>query len=189
GNPATAAFVTRRSTRVYSRAMPNVRRVRLDPAATGDASTIAGLRNHAADELTREFGQGHWSSHASERGVLAEMKRSRVYVVRRRGVIIATLALQTRKPWAIDASYFTPCKHPLYLTNMAVSPQRQRIGIGRACLDAARVIAHDWPADCIRLDAYDAEAGAGEFYAQCGFREVGRAVYRSVGLVYYELIL
>jgi len=164
-------------------------KVRLEVAAPSDASALADLRNDAAAELARVFGKGHWSSQASERGVLAEMKRSRVYVVRRRGKFIATLALQTRKPWAIDTSYFTPCKRPLYLTNMAVSPKYQRTGFGRACLDAARVVAHDWPADCIRLDAYDAEAGAGEFYARCGYGEVGRVVYRSVGLVYYELIL
>ena len=46
-----------------------------------------------------------------------------------------------------------------------------------------------WPADAIRLDAYDAPAGAGDFYAKCGFREVGRATYRGVPLVYFELLL
>src|ERR1035437_7340522 len=30
-------------------------------------------------------------------------------------------------------------------------------------------IAKAWPADAIRLDAYDAEAGAGPFYASCGW--------------------
>jgi hypothetical protein len=43
--------------------------------------------------------------------------------------------------------------------------------------------------DAIRLDAYDAEAGAGPFYARCGFREVGRVLYRSTPLVYYERLL
>jgi len=167
-------------------AMP---KVRLELAAPGDASAIASLRNATADELTRGFGKGSWSGHCSERGVASDMKRSRVFVARRRGQIIATLTLQTRKPWAIDTAYFTPCNRPLYLINMAVAPLAQRTGIGRACLDAARDVAAAWPADAIRLDAYDAEAGAGEFYARCGYREVGRVVYRSAGLVYYELIL
>ena len=44
-------------------------------------------------------------------------------------------------------------------------------------------------ADAIRLDAYDAEAGAGEFYVKCGFREVGRVAYRGVPLTYYERLI
>ena len=46
-----------------------------------------------------------------------------------------------------------------------------------------------WPADAIRLDAYDADAGAGDFYAKCGFREVGKATYREVPLRYFEKLL
>jgi hypothetical protein len=53
---------------------------------------------------------------------------------------------------------------------------------------AAR-IARDWPADAIRLDAYDAPAGAGGFYATCGYTEVGRVRYRGTPLIYYELLL
>jgi len=47
----------------------------------------------------------------------------------------------------------------------------------------------EWPGDAIRLDAYDADAGAGGFYSNCGFREVGRVNYRGTPLVYYELLL
>ena len=41
----------------------------------------------------------------------------------------------------------------------------------------------------IRLDAYDAPAGAGPFYSRCGFREMGRVIYRKVPLVYFEQLL
>lgn len=41
----------------------------------------------------------------------------------------------------------------------------------------------------MRLDAYDADAGAGGFYAKCGFLEAGRVTYRKVPLVYFELML
>ena len=36
---------------------------------------------------------------------------------------------------------------------------------------------------------FDAEAGAGAFYARCGFRERARVVYKGDPLVYYELLL
>src|SRR5213596_2828131 len=55
-------------------------------------------------------------------------------------------------------------KRPLYLTGMAVSVTHQRQGLGRLALDDACAVAEKWPADAIRLDAYDAEAGAGGFY-------------------------
>ena len=51
------------------------------------------------------------------------------------------------------------------------------------------VIQSGWPSEAIRLDAFDAEAGAGGFYARCGFTEVGRVTYRKAPLMYYELLL
>lgn len=53
----------------------------------------------------------------------------------------------------------------------------------------AAVQAKAWPADAIRLDAFDAAAGAGPFYAKCGFREVARVTYRKDPLIYFELTL
>jgi GNAT superfamily N-acetyltransferase len=114
---------------------------------------------------------------------------SRVLVARRRSAIVATLRLATKKPWAIDVTYFTACKKPLYLLDMAVAPKLQRQGLGRRCIEQAIAIARDWPSDSLRLDAYDASAGAGAFYAKCGFREVGRVVYRATPLIYYERML
>jgi len=80
-------------------------------------------------------------------------------------------------------------KRPLYLTAMAVSVAHQGQGLGRLALADARAVATAWPADAIRLDAYDAAAGAGSFYARCGFTERGRVSYRGQPLVYYELLL
>jgi GNAT superfamily N-acetyltransferase len=117
------------------------------------------------------------------------MRTSAVFVAREGAEIVATLRLTTKKPWAIDASYFTPCPRLLYLLAMAVTPARQGQGIGRWCMEEVRQIAKAWPADRIRLDAYDAEAGAGEFYARCGCKEVGRRSYRGTALIYYECLI
>jgi GNAT superfamily N-acetyltransferase len=72
---------------------------------------------------------------------------------------------------------------------MAVHPDLQRKGIGRQLMKKAEAIARAWPADAIRLDAFDAKAGAGPFYAKCGYREVARVVYKKDPLVYFELVL
>ena len=154
-----------------------------------DAGEIAALRTAVAERLTRDFGQGHWSATASERGVLQSLRNSRVLVARSNSGLVATLRLATRKPWAIDQSYFADAARPLYLSDMAVAPDHQRTGVGRRCLAEATLIARAWPADAIRLDAYDAPAGAGEFYAKCGYREVARVSYRKTPLIYFELRL
>jgi GNAT superfamily N-acetyltransferase len=157
-------------------------------ATEADAQAVADLRNAVADDLTHKHGIGNWSTHCTERGVLWGMKGSRVLVARRGSGIIATLRLATKKPWAIDRAYFTPVRRPLYLVDMAVRPDLQRHGFGRGLLDEARKVAVEFPANAIWLDAYDGPAGAGPFYAKCGYREVGRTTYRGTPLVYFELV-
>jgi GNAT superfamily N-acetyltransferase len=80
-------------------------------------------------------------------------------------------------------------KRPLYLTGMTVSVAHQGQGLGRLAMADAIAVARGWPADALRLDAYDATAGAGQFYARCGFQECGHVVYKNDPLVYYELLL
>jgi GNAT superfamily N-acetyltransferase len=112
---------------------------------------------------------------------------SRILIARTNRRIAGTLRLATKKPWAIDTAYFTAARRPLYLTGMAVHPELQRRGVGRLLLKEAEALARAWPADAIRLDAFDAEAGAGAFYAKCGYREVARVTYKQNPLVYFEL--
>jgi GNAT superfamily N-acetyltransferase len=161
----------------------------LEPALPGDAAELARLRTAVADRLTSDFGSGHWSSAVSENAQAGAIRQGGVFVARRRGSIVATLRLATKKPWAIDPAFFTKVLRPLYLTDMAVAPDVQRRSIGRQSMEEATRLAREWPADAIRLDAYDAPAGAGPFYEKCGLRETGRVVYRQNPLIYYELVL
>ena len=161
----------------------------ISTATPDDATGIAAVRNAAAEGLTREYGRGHWSGYTTDQGVLRGIDTSRVLVARLGGVIVGTLRLATKKPWAIDVKYFAESKRPLYLVDMAVSPESQREGVGRQLLEGAVKVAQGWDADAIRLDAYDHAAGAGGFYEKCGFEEVGRAVYRGVPLIYYQRLL
>jgi ribosomal protein S18 acetylase RimI-like enzyme len=161
-------------------------------ATEADAGALAALRNAVADALTRKHGNGPWSPVTTESGVLPEFRLpmfSRIMVARRQGAIVGTLRLATKRPWAIDAAYFSPVPRPLYLTSMAVHPDLQRLGLGTALIREAEAAARAWPADAIRLDAFDAEAGAGAFYQKCGLREVGRVTYRKTPLIYFEALL
>jgi ribosomal protein S18 acetylase RimI-like enzyme len=161
-------------------------RLRLQLATVEQAPEISALRLAVAENLTARYGPGPWSRTSTVKGVLYDLRHSVVYVATRRNKIIATLALCTKKPWAIDPKYFSKCRKPVYLVSMAVAPEWQRKGIGRSCLEEVDKIAAARPADAIRLDAYDAAAGAGGFYHRCGYAEVGRAIYRTVPLIYFE---
>ena len=158
-------------------------------ATEDDAPALAALHSEVAGELTREFGEGHWSGSASEASVARTIRTSRVLIARDDGGIAGTLRLTTKKPLAIDTRYCSKAKRPVYLCDMAVRPSEQRTGIGRQLVEQAMLIVKEWKADTIRLDAYDAPAGAGDFYAKCGFTEVGRAEHRTMPLLYYELRL
>jgi GNAT superfamily N-acetyltransferase len=155
-------------------------------ATPDDALKIASLRSASANALTGKFGHGPWSSLATERGVLSSMRHSRVIIAVASDSIVGVLRLAMKKPWAIDVTYFTQCRRPVYLTDMAVAPEVQRQGIGRELLDESRRAALEWGGEALRLDAYDAAAGAGGFYARCGFDERGRVSYRGTPLVYFE---
>jgi GNAT superfamily N-acetyltransferase len=158
-------------------------------ATPDDVPELAALHTAASEDLTRRYGHGFWSSHATERGVLGSFRYARVVVARKGKTLAGTLRLANKKPWAIDVSYFTPVKKAIYLTGMAVAPKLQRQGIGRLLLEEAVAQARAWPADAIRLDAFNADAGAGGFYASCGFRETARVVYKKDPLIYFELVL
>ena len=164
-------------------------RITFRDATPDDVPIIAALQNAAAGALTARFGEGHWSSLVTERSAVLDQRHARVRVGRQGRRILTVVRLATKKPWAIDVSYFTPVKRPLYLTGLTVAVTRQGKGLGRLALADARAVATGWPADAIRLDAYDHDAGAGPFYVKCGFRERGRVVYKGDPLVYYELLL
>jgi ribosomal protein S18 acetylase RimI-like enzyme len=163
--------------------------LRHEPATPADAPAIAALRNATAADLTARHGRGWWSGHTTERGVRYDLRNSSLYVTRRRGHIVATFRFATKKPWAIDRAYFTKVGRPLYLLSLAVAPDLQRRGIGRACLEHAATVARRWPADAIFLDAFDHAAGAEDFYVKCGYRETGRIRYRGVPLIYFERLI
>jgi GNAT superfamily N-acetyltransferase len=164
-------------------------RLAIRRAVEADAQEIAVLRLAAASDLTERFGKGFWSSNTTDKGVLQGIRRGKVMIAVEADAIVGTLTLSMQKPCAIDASYFTPVRRPIYLTSMAVTPALQHRGVGRAMLEAARDWVKAWPGQAIRLDAFDADAGAGAFYAKCGYQERGRAVFRSVPLIYFEMLI
>ena len=158
-------------------------------ATEADLPALLELRLAVGADQERRFGDERWTTTISERSVARAFKSSRIVVASKRGRIVATTRMETKKPWAIDLAYFTAVCKAVYLHDVDVLPELQRSGIGRQLMEHVKTIARTWPVDAIRLDAYDGRSGAGPFYRKCGFRELGSTVYRGVPLVYFELIL
>jgi GNAT superfamily N-acetyltransferase len=158
-------------------------------ATPSEVEAVVRLRAAVAHDLTERHGRGHWSSVGSDKSVLRDIRTSQVILAWEDSVAVGTARLATKRPWAINPAYFTPASKALYLTDMAVMPRWQGQGIGRRCLEQAKAVAAGQEAIAIRLDAYDGPAGAGAFYAKCGFAERGRVSYRSTRLIYYEMLL
>jgi len=158
-------------------------------AAEADIPALLKLQLAVDADQARRFGDRRWSTTTNERSVARGLRSSRVLVASRRGRIIGTLRMDARKPWAINLRHFTPVTRAVYLHDVHVEPRLQRSGVGRQLIERAQAAARAWPADAIRLDTYDGRSGGGPFYRKCGFTEVGRAIYRGVPLVYFELVL
>src|SRR5690349_10152000 len=107
----------------------------IEPATAGDVGALVELHAAVAEALTVAHGKGHWSRSHSDRSLERALAQSHVFVSRRSGQVEGTLCLTKRKPWAIDPAYFTPATKPLYLLDMAVRPDRQRRGLGKALLE------------------------------------------------------
>ena len=155
-------------------------------ATASDAGALASLRTAVARDMARQFGEGEWSASPSDADVLQQLSASRVLVARSDTDIIGTVRLARARPWAIDASMFTPVATALYVLGLAVSPDARGRGVGRSLMDAAKEAARSEPAGALWLDAYEHAAGAGPFYLKCGFRQVGRTSYREMPLLFYE---
>jgi GNAT superfamily N-acetyltransferase len=158
-------------------------------ATEADIPMLLKLRLVVDADQARRFGNNRWFTMISEKSVARGLKFSRVLVARRHGRIIGALRMETKKPWAIDLTYFTPVAKAVYFHDVNVEPRLQRSGVGRQLIERAKALAREWSVNAIRLDAYDGPSGGGAFYEKCGFTEVGRTAYRGVPLVYFEFIL
>ena len=60
--------------------------VRIDLATTADIAGIVAVRVNAAEDLTERFGGGHWSGHATERGVALDVRQGLEFLKKQPGI-------------------------------------------------------------------------------------------------------
>jgi GNAT superfamily N-acetyltransferase len=156
-------------------------------ATPPDAEELAALRNAVAADQFLRFGVKSFNTTA--RGTLCDMRWGTILIARHKNQIVSSLLLVKKKPWAIDVSYFTPVEHPLYVRSMNTHPVFQHCGAGTRLLKHALAFARRNGSNAVRLDAFDAPHGAGDFYIKCGWAPRGRALYRKTPHLYFEYLL
>lgn len=156
-------------------------------ATLSDAAAVHAIREACAQLLTSKHGDGHWGYVPSQSRIAQGIKDGQVYVVKIDAEIDATLTLSNEAPSFFDLSLFQDARAvAVYLTGLAVRPDRQGQGLGRRCMAEVERLAKDARAAAIRFDAYDAPAGAAGFYLKCGYRLSGRKSFRNVPLAFFE---
>jgi len=162
-------------------------------ATPADAEELAAIRNAVAADQLQRFGLKSFNT--TSRGILCDLRWGQILIARRKNPkakgdqIVSSLLLVRKKPWAIDVSYFTPVEHPLYVRAMNTLPSLQRRGAGRRLLKFALTFVKPGGCDALRLDAFDAPHGAGDFYLKCGWAPRGRALFRNIPHLYFEHLL
>lgn len=165
-------------------------KITIRAAKHDDAETIHAIRTSAAEALTDAFGTGHWSHVATLRTLERHTVDRDLFVVENAGTAIATFELTSKKPGFYSKTWFAdPAAPAIYLFNMAVDKTSQRNGFGRKIMAEMEATAAADGKYALRLDAYDAPAGAGTFYEKCGYSLVHSGSFNRVALCYYEKIL
>src|SRR5262245_1606348 len=97
--------------------------ISISVAKRAEAGALAAVRTAVAQDMTRRFGEGHWSARPTRAEVARQLRASQVLVARRDGEIIGTVRLmRTSFPATIDTRAFTPVAEAFYVLGLAVAP-------------------------------------------------------------------
>jgi GNAT superfamily N-acetyltransferase len=150
---------------------------------------IAAVRDDSSGDLQRRFGEGHWCGITNPDRLKREIKKGRqLYLVSSAGEPVATFAIAESGPKFLRPDWFTEPQSPaMYLTGLSVVCAGQGQGVGRWCMKFIRKNVASRGFKWLRFDAYDAPAGALDFYAKCGCAERQRFDFNGVALIAIEM--
>ena len=130
--------------------------------------------------------EGHLAKNFSESIVREQLRNPRVTYL---------LAVVDRVPAAIaklrdgatpDA---IPSRNAFEIQQFYVSPEHQRIGLGRDLMTAALDVAKNASAEGVWLSVWEKADWAIQFYVSCGFTRVGSADFPMGTTVYHDFLM
>lgn len=151
-------------------------KLRIRRGTTGDADTIIGLIDEAADWL-RGKGTDQWATPwpdrtARDRRVRRGLRNGHTWIAEANGRPIATITYRphgNRKLWTRKEDQ-TPA---VYVSRLIVTRSAAGLSVGTAMIDwaAARAM-RDWNAQWIRIDVWTTNVALHNYYEKRGFRRL-----------------
>jgi GNAT superfamily N-acetyltransferase len=162
----------------------------LRAARAEDVERVRTILEAAAADLTARFGEGHWSRVSAVETLRRHADQGTLFLAEIDGAAIGAMQVTDRKVSFYRGEWFAhPKDAAAYLLDMAIEPAHQRRGLGRRAMALAEELARARGLPAIRLDAYGGPAGAGGFYAKCGYRLVHTGTFNGIALEYFEKLL
>ena len=122
------------------------------------------------ERLKFEFGLSHWDPPYPIQLLRKDAKEKNVYAVTMGEQTLATFTVSTRPlPYYFPELWLHPNQKAVYVSHLAVLPERQGKGIGSWCMREIEQIAISWDCQAVRLDAYERYNKLLEFYDKLGY--------------------
>lgn len=155
-------------------------------AVIQDIEMIEQIYFQCSEDMKLQFNLNHWESPYPKDILSERIASNSVYKLVRGNDIIATFMLTSEYPNTF-ADYIGIDETPfLYLSRLAVIPDRQSKGIGSYCLSYAEQIAKEKGAQVIRLDVLSNHTLLLNFYIKNGYRRLGSGNTRRFKIEFFE---
>lgn len=151
---------------------------RIRRAVSTDAPTLRALLNSAYRPLA-EAGMNFTAATQDEERTRGFIEAREVYVIERAGELVGTITLRDR----VDQA---GTRH-IYINGLAVCPDRQGQGLGRALLHFAEGVARERGVATLRLDTAKPATDLIELYTRAGYRIFGERHWQ--GKTYDSVIM
>lgn len=151
-------------------------------ASIADVEALHAILVECGLDMRDRLGLAHWAPAYPRQLFEDQARKGAVYSVEARASSdpVATFTASTDASAYLDLSLWHARGEPsFYLNRLAVSPRFQRRGIGRVCVGAVEELARERGCRSVRLDAAEAHRWLLRWYAELGYREVGR--YEAFG--------
>ena len=162
-------------------------------AGASDLDAIARLYDELNDHLAANVNYPGWrkGSYPLRSDAEEGLADGTLYVAEIDGQLAGTVMyLRTQDPAYQTADWQLPFGVPvLTLHILAVHPDHQGRGVGRALMDYAETLARETGALAVRLDTHEGNAPACRLYEKCGYSMRGLVdlgLYEKYGLKWYK---
>jgi ribosomal protein S18 acetylase RimI-like enzyme len=124
-------------------------------------------------------GMYHWNLHyPNEHIIQNDIDNNTLFLVRIKGICVGLMALDQHSTEEYEEiSWGAPANKALTIHRLAVHPDHQNEGIGKQLIEFAESYAKEKGMESIRLDAFNGNQNAVQFYSGLGYDNRGEVFF------------